>query len=200
VGLAELHPCASVPDWGKISGSGAYVCGEYAVTEDPETGDAARWWRAYQLADAGRDDELRRHADEGDEHARRALASWLAERARYAEAIEVIRPLAATGEHYAVLRLDRWLADAGHTEELRRRAAHGDDRAWEELASWLASSHQLDELAGLARAAAARRPEALARWLAQQGDMYVHRIGADAGDTESQRRLAMWRARRGHTE
>jgi hypothetical protein len=99
------------------------------VTEDLD--DATRWWRAYQLAEADRDDELRRHADEGDEHARRALASWLAERARYGEAVEVIRPLAATGEHDAVLWLDRWLADAGQTRELHQRAGHGDDRAWE---------------------------------------------------------------------
>ena len=61
-------------------------------------------------------------------------------------------------------------------------------------------NHQLDELADLAHVVAARRPEALARWLARQGDMYVHRIGADVGDAESQRRLAMWRARTGHTE
>lgn len=183
------------------------------MTEDPEhesrpaagrapgdPDDARRWWRAYQLADADQEGELRRYADEGDEHARRALASWLAERARYAEAVEVIRPLAATGEYYAVLSLDRWLADAGQTAELRQRSDHGDDQAWEVLASWLAMGHRLDELAGLVRAQAAWRPDVLAGWLARQGSVDVQRIGADLGDPESRRRLAWWLARRGDTE
>jgi len=36
--------------------------------------DAERWWRAYQLAENDRDEELREHAEAGDEHARRQLA------------------------------------------------------------------------------------------------------------------------------
>ena len=46
-----------------------------------EASDAARWWRAYCLADSDQVDELRELAAAGDEHARRQLASWLSERA-----------------------------------------------------------------------------------------------------------------------
>jgi len=164
-----------------------------------EADDAARWWRAYQAAEGDREDELRQLAGRGDGHARRQLASWLADRARYAEAAGVIRPLAATGEYDAGLWLDRWLADAGLTGELLQRARAGDDRAWENLASRLASDRRLAELAELAREWAAHRPDLLTAWLARQNDVSVHRIGAGLGDPESRRRLAWWLSRMGRT-
>ncbi len=68
--------------------------------------DAERWWQAYQLAGNDQGAELGERAAAGDEHARRQLASWLAERARTGEAIEVIRPLADGGDDVAEL----WLA------------------------------------------------------------------------------------------
>ncbi len=57
----------------------------------------------------------------GDEHARRQLASWLSDRARTEEAIEVIRPLADAGDDVAELWLARWLAERGQVDELRQR-------------------------------------------------------------------------------
>ena len=86
-----------------------------------QVSDAARWWRAYSLAESDQVDELRRLAATGDDHARRQLASWLAERAfpydgpdqaKLDEAITVIRPLADTGDDVAELWLARWLADS----------------------------------------------------------------------------------------
>jgi hypothetical protein len=80
-----------------------------------EADDAARWWRAYQLAEKDRADELRGLAAAGDDHARSQLASWLSDRAypgsmadpaKLGEAIEVIRPLADAGDDVAEL----WLA------------------------------------------------------------------------------------------
>jgi hypothetical protein len=57
--------------------------------------DAGRWWRAYLLAENDQAGELRQLAEAGDEHARRQLASWLADRARTQEAgppAEATRP------------------------------------------------------------------------------------------------------------
>jgi hypothetical protein len=85
-------------------------------------------------------------ADAGDDHARRQLASWLSDRARTEEAIEVIRPLADAGDDVAELWLARWLADGDHLDELRQRAAHGSYHAPRELA-WLLAQHDMyDEL------------------------------------------------------
>jgi hypothetical protein len=84
-----------------------------------EAGDAARWWQAYLLAENDQADELQARALAGDEHARRQLASWLADRARTEEAIEIIRPLADTGEDVAELWLARWLGERDHSDELR---------------------------------------------------------------------------------
>jgi len=67
--------------------------------------DAERWWQAYQLAENDQAGELRERAEAGDDHARRQLASWLSDRARTEEAIEVIRPLADAGDEVA----DLWL-------------------------------------------------------------------------------------------
>jgi hypothetical protein len=120
-----------------------------------EASDAARWWRAYTLAEGDQVDELRRLAAAGDDHARRQLASWLSERAfsarlsdraRLEEAIEVIRPLADAGDDVAELWLARWLADSDRLDELRRRADRGSYHAGRLLARCLAGHDLLDEL------------------------------------------------------
>ena len=121
------------------------------------TDDAARWWRAYQLAENDQVDELRRLAAAGDDHARRQLASWLSDRAfpggpgpgglaKVEEAIEVIRPLANAGDDVAELWLARWLADCDRLDELRERAGNGGYHASRELARLLADHDLLDEL------------------------------------------------------
>src|SRR5260370_39439946 len=83
------------------------------------TEDEERWWQAYLLDENDQDDGLRERAASGDEHARRQLASWLSDRLRTEEAIEVIRPLADAGDDVAELWLARWLADGDHLDELR---------------------------------------------------------------------------------
>jgi hypothetical protein len=117
--------------------------------------DAARWWRAYVLAESDRVDELRKLAGAGDDHARRQLASWLSDRAfsarltdrhKLEEAIEVIRPLADAGDDVAELWLARWLADCDRLDELRRRADGGSYHAERLLARQLAGHDLLDEL------------------------------------------------------
>jgi diadenosine tetraphosphatase ApaH/serine/threonine PP2A family protein phosphatase len=120
-----------------------------------KTDDAARWWRAYQLAENDQVDELRRLAAAGDDHARRQLAGWLSDRAfpggpagpaTMEEAIDVIRPLANAGDDVAELWLARWLADCDRLDELRERAGTGGYHASRELARLLAGHDMLDEL------------------------------------------------------
>lgn len=120
-----------------------------------DTDDAARWWRAYQLAQDDRVDELRQLAAAGDQHARRQLASWLSDRAwggtspdqdKMAEAIEVIRPVADAGDDVAELWLVRWLVDCDRVEELRQRADGGGYYAVRELPRLLAEHDMVDEL------------------------------------------------------
>jgi hypothetical protein len=122
---------------------------------DDASEDAARWWRAYQLAEHDQVDELRRLADTGDDHARRQLAGWLADRgssarvtddARLAEAISVIRPLADAGDEVAELWLARWLDGTDRLSELRQRADSGSYHAGRLLARCLARHDLLDEL------------------------------------------------------
>ena len=103
-----------------------------SAAADP--GDAAQWWEAYGLAENDEVDELRRRADRGDNHARRQLACWLAERSRAQEAAAVIRPLADAGEDIAQLWLARWLAHCDQAGELRQRANAGDRHAQQQLA------------------------------------------------------------------
>jgi hypothetical protein len=80
------------------------------VGDSLDAEDAARWWQAYQLAEGDQAGELAARAAAGDEHARQQLASWLADRGRTQEAIEVIRPL-ADGENVAEMWLPAgWLA------------------------------------------------------------------------------------------
>jgi hypothetical protein len=111
-----------------------------------EASDAARWWRAYVLAENDQEDELRALAASGDDYARRHLASWLSDRARTEEAIGMIRPLADAGDDVAELWLARWLADDGHFDELRQRAASGSYHAPPELAKLLAKHDLYGEL------------------------------------------------------
>jgi diadenosine tetraphosphatase ApaH/serine/threonine PP2A family protein phosphatase len=129
---------------------------------------AARWWRAYQLAENDQVDELRRLAAAGDEEASRQLAGWLSDRAyprgmadpaKLEEAIEVIRPVADAGDDVADRWLARWLADCDRLDQLRERAAADSDHASRELARLLADHDLLDELR--ARAAATDDPYAL---------------------------------------
>jgi hypothetical protein len=150
--------------------------------------DEARWWQAYQLAGNDQVDELAARAAAGDEHARRELASWLSDRARTQEAIEVIRPLADAGDEEAQLWLARWLAEQDRPGELRERAAGGDHHALVELAGWLAERDRLDEL----RVLVAQERDVLAGWLARQPEVKLVRLAADLGDEEAERRLALW--------
>jgi hypothetical protein len=133
--------------------------GEVIIMAGPlsaDTEDAARWWRAYLLAENDQVDELRALTAAGDDHARRQLASWLSDRgacgrtlsdrAKMEEAIEVILPLADAGDDVADRWLARWLADCDRLEELRRRAGSGSYHAMRELASQLAERDMLDEL------------------------------------------------------
>jgi hypothetical protein len=154
--------------------------------------DAERWWRAYQLAENDRDGELRERAEAGDEHARRQLASWLSDRARTEDAIEVIRPLADDGDEIAERFLARWLADGDHVDELRRRADGGSYPALYELAEWLSCHEHLAEL----RALLIDHREPLAGWLARGFyPMRVVRLAAELGDAAARRRLLVWLSR-----
>jgi len=143
--------------------------------------DAERWWQAYRLAEGGQTGELRERAEAGDEHARRELASWLADRARTGEAIEVIRPLADAGDDVAGLWLARWLADIDQVDELRQRVASGSYHAVHELAGWLAWHERLDEL----RQLMVDHWELLAGWRARQHHMTVRRLAAELGDDDA---------------
>jgi len=153
--------------------------------------DAERWWRAYLLAENDQAGVLGQLAAAGDEHARRQLAGWLADRARTEEAIEVIRPLADAGDEVAELWLARWLADAGHPDELRQRAAGGSYPARHELAGWLAGHERLDEL----REFLVAHRELLSGWLARQHGMREVRLAAELGDADARRRLQGWLSR-----
>ena len=134
------------------------------------TEDEERWWQAYLLACGDEEDELRERAAAGDEHARRQLASWLSDRLRTEEAIEVIRPLADTGDDVADLWLARWLADGDHLDELRERADRGSYHAPRKLASLLAAHDMVDELRERASAPDGEHTaRALARALAERG-------------------------------
>ena len=66
-----------------------------------DTEDAARWWRAYQLAEHDQVGELRKLAGAGDEHARRQLASWLAD----CDRLDELRQRAENGDDHARQRL-----------------------------------------------------------------------------------------------
>jgi hypothetical protein len=165
--------------------------------------DAERWWDAFQLAETDRAGELRERAEAGDDHARRQLASWLADRgttytdegpdrARLEEAIEVIRPLADAGDDIAEMWLARWLADADHLDELRDRAACGSYHAVHELAEWLARGKDWAEL----RQLMADHRELLAVWRARQHNGNVLRLAAELGDADARVQLDEWLSRR----
>lgn len=153
-----------------------------------DTEDAARWWQAYLLAENDQAGELRERAASGDEHARRQLASWLSDRARTDEAIEVIRPSAEAGDDVAGLWLARWLAERDRLDELRQRAAGAGYHALLELAGWLADHKCLEEL----RELVVGQRQLLSSWLARQHDMKIVRLAADLGDDDARRRLARW--------
>jgi hypothetical protein len=156
-----------------------------------DASDALLWWQAYQLADGDREDELRGRAVAGDDHARRQLASWLADRRRTDEAIAMIRPLVEGGDDVASLWLVRWLAERDDAGELRLRAAAGDYHALVELARWLAGREYRDELRELISGSWPK----LACWVASQGDMRIVQLAAEAGDDDARQRLERWLAR-----
>ena len=161
---------------------------------DAPPGDQARWWRAYVLAEDDRIDELRQHAEAGDDHARRQLADWLADRRQVDEAIGVIRPLADADDDIPQLWLARWLAERDEADELRRRAGAGDPHALHHLAGWLAERGGLGEL----RELLAEHPELLASsWAPTYGQhqLEVLRLRADLGDEDARRHLASWLTR-----
>jgi hypothetical protein len=167
-----------------------------------EASDAARWWRGYVLAENDQEDELRELAAAGDDHARRQLASWLADRARTAEAIEVIRPLADAGDDVAELWLARWLADHDHLGELRQRITNGSYYAGPELARRLAQRNRPGELRKLALAADSRARVLILRAAreAYSPGMNVTRVCADLGDELARHRLIQWLAGRGRLD
>jgi hypothetical protein len=154
-----------------------------------QASDAARWWRAYQLAENDQADELRELAAAGDDHARRQLASWLSDRAgddraRLGEAIELIYPLADAGDEVAELWLARWLADCDRVSELRQRADRGGYHASRLLARLLADHGMAGELRERASAGDYHALRALVRWLAEHdmGEELRDLVtGADAG-------------------
>ncbi|HEY0718911.1 MAG TPA: hypothetical protein VGD68_14945 [Streptosporangiaceae bacterium] len=161
---------------------------------DSAAEDQARWWRAYMLAENDRTDELRQDADAGDDHARRQLASWLADRGQIDEAIAVIRPLADADDEIAQLWLARWLADGDHVDELRWRAEAGGYHALRYLASWLAEQGRLDELREFLTA---HRELIGSNWgsPASHNNMAVLRLEAGLGDGYAQQSLVRWAAR-----
>lgn len=178
------------------------------------TKDQERWWRAWQLAESDQPDQLRQLAAAGDEHARRELARWLADRAGssggpglLSEAVELIRPLADGGDDVAELWLARWLADSGGTGELRERADAGSVHARQQLAGHLASEGRLgelreradggdtDALAALAGALAARDLHSELRQLLQAAGEQTRQqvfaaLGGSAGGMPTLRVLA----------
>jgi hypothetical protein len=167
--------------------------GGQALADSParDASDAARWWRAYRLAENDEVDWLRQRADSGDDHARRQLACWMGEHGRPQEAIALIRPLADAGEDIAQLWLARWLAECDQPGELGQRADAGDDHARYELSGWLAAHGrlaELRELVGTEGGLAALREF----WRTWQVDIEVLRLLADAGDDDAQRQLARW--------
>lgn len=167
-----------------------------------QVSDAARWWRAYALAENDQADELRELAASGDDHARRQLASWLSDRARTEEAIEVIRSLADAGDDVAELWLARWLADGDHLDELRQRAAAGGYHALQELARRLAERNMVGELRDLAVAADPGDRLLILRAArdACSAGMDVTRVCSDLGDEAARHGLIRWLARNGHLD
>jgi hypothetical protein len=156
--------------------------------------DSEQWWQAYQLAENDQDAELGKRAAAGDDHARWQLASWLSDRGRTEEAIEVIRPLADAGDDVADLWLARWLAERDHDDELRRRAESGDYYALVELAKWLAAGERLDEVRDLV----VRHRQQLEPWLSRgegTGDMRLVRMAAELGDEAARQRVEAWLGR-----
>lgn len=173
----------------RAPGLGEAIAMTHPVSDAAE--DAERWWRAYRLAEDDRAGELGERAGAGDEHARRQLASWLSDRGRPEEAIEVIRPLADAGDEVAELWLARWLADLNQIDELRRRAASGSYPALHELAEWLARHQRLDEL----RELVVDHWELLASWLARQHGMRERCLAAELGDDRARQSLDRWLSR-----
>jgi hypothetical protein len=175
---------------------GQRISGNPIASGSPDSAseDQARWWRAYVLAENDRIDELREHAEAGDDHARRQLASWLSDRRQIDEAITVIRPLADADDQVAQLWLARWLAEGDQGDELRRRAGAGDGYALLQLAGWLADQGRLDELRELLTD---HRELLASNWgsTSSRNGLEVLRLRADLGDDDARQMLVGWLAR-----
>src|SRR6266571_595577 len=87
-----------------------------------QASDAARWWRAYDLAKNDQADELRALAAAGDDHARRHLASWLSD----GDHLDELGQRVAAGGYHALQELARRLAERNMAGELRDLAVAAD--------------------------------------------------------------------------
>jgi hypothetical protein len=163
-------------------------------SQDSAPEDQARWWGAYVLVENDRIDELRQHAEAGDDHARRQLASCLSDRRQIDEAISVIRPLADADDDIAQLWLARWQAERDDVDELRQRAGTGDSYALRHLAGWLADQGRLDELRELLTD---HRELLTSSWESTDGQHQIEvlRLRADLGDDHARQILVRWLAR-----
>ncbi len=115
------------------------------VIDHPDSDpDAIRWWEAYQRAEADEMDQLRTRAGSDDDHARCALARLLAEHGSYADAADLIRPLADEKLREVLYTpggrirpgLEAWLARQCDVEVIRVGAEGGDEDCQRRLARW----------------------------------------------------------------
>jgi hypothetical protein len=162
-----LKPSATAPENEKVADP---VHGD-------KTDDAARWWRAYQLAENDQVDELRRLAAAGDDHARRQLADH--------DLLDELRDrISAGGGHYALRRLARRLIERDMSEELRElvEAADADTRPLILDAAGGASSTWMNAMRVLADFGHKASGMYLARTLAREGRLEELRQRAGNGD------------------
>ncbi|MFC6080247.1 hypothetical protein [Sphaerisporangium aureirubrum] len=154
------------------------------------------------LYERGLADELRVHAEAGDEHAAWRLAILLSLGDRTDEGLAVLRSFADAGNWWAAARLVNLLARKGRTDELRARADSGDTHAVEALTDLLVERGHLDEALDLLRAHADRSDPArrLADLLAEHGRTDELRTRAESGDGDAAARLARLLAERGDLE
>ncbi|MBO3739202.1 NACHT domain-containing protein [Actinoplanes flavus] len=122
--------------------------GELRERADADEAGASRWL-AELLARQGRLEELRARSSSGDVQATLRWAGLLAERGRSAEAIDLLRPVAAGHDPEPAQRLADLLAARGDVEEaiglLRPRADRGDLAVAVRLADLYARRGDVDQ-------------------------------------------------------
>lgn len=160
---------------------------------------AARFAMQY-LARVGRVEELWELAGGGDRAARWALADWLVRRRRVAEAIEVMRPLAAASIPGAQRRLARLLGGQGRyveaMAELAMAPPHHDDV--KRVRGWLDARGMVDRSCSpLARYVSSRPSEPELRWVVllawhQEPDLAVAVLDRVAWPDEWLRHRLLW--------